>query len=167
MKTVISALSLLFTVSALAQNSSIVGQIRTEILAPATVSEKEILNFGVIINESGGGMVRISPRNECVTSGELVQSEGMYSAGKFELKGFEGNLISVVLPQNSLSLKRDSGGEKVTVDNFTATVSENDQNRNGRGQAEISIGGTLHIGNWSESPAGIYTGTYEVVFLNN
>ncbi len=161
-----SVLSLLITVSALAQGS-ITGQMRTEILAPATVSEKEILNFGVIINESGGGMVRISPRSECVTTGELVQSDGIYSAGKFVLKGFEGNLISVVLPQNSLSLKRDTGGEKVTVDSFTSTVTENDKTSGGRGQAEISIGGTLHIGNWSESPAGVYTGTYEVVFLNN
>ena len=165
--TIIGGLALLSPVPIWGQGN-ITGQITTEIIVPLSVCETEQLNFGNIINETGGGKVLISPEGERIVDGEVTATDGLFSAGKFLIVGEPGKLVTVVLPQQSLTITRDKGGEELTVDDFTSDVPEDGTEiEKSSGKAEISIGATLHVGTWAESPEGFYTGSYQVMFSYN
>ena len=161
---IMMVLALLVVRQAGAQSSA-TGLINAQVLLPVSLSEKEVLDFGTVVNDQGGGTVLVLPDNTLVTTGELLQSGSLFSPGKFIVSGFRQNAISVIFPQSSQKLKRARGGEVMVVDNFTSEVIPSAGSDEGK--AEISVGGTLHVGNWVETPPGTYTGQYEVIVTCN
>ena len=62
----------------------------------------------------------------------------------------------------------NNGSQELTVSEFISDLPVGGQvARLSDGRIEVSVGASLYIGNWSNNPAGFYTGTYEVVFLYN
>lgn len=152
----------------LVAQTTITGNIQTEIVAPITVEETEQLNFGKILTQTSGGTVQISPDNNRVSTGNVALTNDIYNAGSFVLATTPNSLITVVLPQGKLKLHSSSGSGELTVDQFVSNISSTGQNTNATdGKLRINIGATLYVGDWKSNPTGTYTGTYEIVFPYN
>lgn len=156
-----------FSLTGYAQ-TSVLGKMEVELAVPVTATETELLNFGKIVAEAGGGSVVISPNGERTASGSLLLMDEIYSAGRFTVAGVPNSLVSVLLPQTPQRLTLSNGSSEIYVDAFISDIPVGGQViRQADGKAEISIGATLLIGNGLSNPAGYYTGTYEVVFMYN
>lgn len=160
-------LSTVFFISLSAQ-TSVVGRVEAELVVPVSAVETDLLNFGRIVVEAGGGTIQISSSGERVATGNVLFADDLFSTGKFQLSGLPESLVSMVLPQLPRKLYMSSGNQTLTVDKFTSDVPVGGQvARQSDGKAEISIGATLYIGNNLSNPAGFYSGSYEVVFTYN
>ncbi|MDR3705757.1 MAG: DUF4402 domain-containing protein [Paludibacteraceae bacterium] len=154
------------TIPSLAQ-TSIVGNIQTEIVVPTTIAETELLNFGKIVSKSDGGSVVLSPKNNRVSGGNVTLTNDQYSAAGFVVTGLPNTLISMILPQSVQKIYSNNGSYELAVDQFISNIPTNGQLTNSSGKLEINVGATLNIGNYTSNPSGIYSGTYEIIFPNN
>lgn len=147
--------------------TSVVGRIEAEILTPVSAVETDLLNFGRIIVEVGGGTITLSPFGIRTYTGQVMLIDDTYSTGKFVLGGMPESLVSIVLPSTPQTLRQSTGNRTITVNQFTSDIPSGGQiARKTDGKAEISVGATLYIGGTLNS-TGIYTGSYEVVFTYN
>jgi len=150
-----------------AQNS-VLGKMEVEIAIPVTAVETELLNFGRVTPEVGGGSIRISATGERTASGSVTLLDDTYGAGKFIVSGMPNSLFSIVLPQIPQKMILAKGNSEITVNEFVSNIPVGGQVvRQSDGKAEVSIGATLFIGNGLSNPAGYYSGTYQVVFMYN
>jgi hypothetical protein len=160
--------ALFFSFRVAAQNK-LTGRIKAEIVIPISVTESEPLNFGKLINSSEGGRVVLSPHSERVNLGGISGfSNDYFAAGRFLVTGSPNHLITVTLPQGKQKLYSNTPSQELTVSDFTMDIPVSGQmipETNGR--LDVGVGATLYVGNWSSSKAGIYTGTYELVFNYN
>lgn len=148
--------------------TSVFGKMEAEIAVPVSASETELLNFGKILPQTGGGTVRISAMGERVATGNVTLVDDIYSAGRFIVSGMPSSLVSIVLPQTPQKMVLANSNSEITVDDFVSDVPIGGQIiRQGDGKAEVTIGATLYLGNSLSNPAGYYTGTYEVIFMYN
>jgi hypothetical protein len=154
------------TIPTQAQTSAM-GRITTEIVLPITVVQSQDLNFGKIISSADGGTIIITPKGERISTGNVMVLDE-FSAGKFALTCRPNSLVMISLPQLPQKLYSNNGSHELTVDNFSSNIPESGQiARQSDGMVDISIGASLHLGNWSNNPTGIYSGTYEIVFMYN
>jgi len=165
--TVLVVFFAVFFISLRAQ-TSVVGRVEAELVVPVTAVETDLLNFGRVVVEVGGGSIQITATGERVATGNVMLADDLFSTGKFQLSGMPESLVSMVLPQLPQKLYMSSGDQILTVDDFTSDIPVGGQVvRQTDGKAEISIGATLFIGNNMTNPAGFYSGSYEVVFTYN
>jgi hypothetical protein len=165
--TILSLCLLTLSLIAMAQ-SSVIGRMEVEVAVPVTAVETVLLNFGMVIPETSGGTVVITPNGDRSATGSVTLMDDTYSAGSFTVSGVPNSLVSIVLPQTPQRLLLSNGNSEIAVDDFTSDVPPGGQIvRQSDGKAEVSIGATLYIGNGLSNPAGYYSGTYEVVFMYN
>ncbi|WP_321438014.1 DUF4402 domain-containing protein [uncultured Bacteroides sp.] len=146
----------------------VTGRIKTEIVAPLIVVETEQMGFGKFTSDMGGGTIQLSPQGERTATGSIRLVEGAFGAGKFLITGSLGTLVTLTLPQSPVELRLENGSYTLTVDHFTSDVPIGGKTiSKSNGRTEMNVGATLYVGNWSSSPAGFYTGTYEAVFMYN
>lgn len=144
------------------------GTITTEVVSLLTAEETAVLSFGKVSPDAGGGSVQLTPQGERVASGNILLVNSDYSIGKFTLRGAQNSLVSILLPDAPRPLYNASGKQEIQVGEWMTNVPEGGlimETENG--QSEINIGATLTIGNWSSSPRGFYSGTYQVIFMYN
>jgi len=147
--------------------TSVVGRIEAEIITPVSAIETEILNFGKVVVEVGGGSVMISPNGVRSYTGNVLLVDDIFGNGRFILSGVPQNLVSIVLPSSPQKLYTVQSGKVMTVDKFASNVPIGGQiTREIDGKSEISVGATLYI-DGSGSNYGFYSGSYEVVFSYN
>jgi hypothetical protein len=147
--------------------TSVIGRMEAEILTPVSVIETELLNFGKIIIEVGGGTVVISPMDERLATGNIILVDDNYTAGKFLLSGVPESLASIQLPSVPQKIYSTKGSSEITIDKFTSNIPVGGQIMRQRdGKAEIAVGATLYI-NGMNNQMGFYSGSYEVVFTYN
>lgn len=152
----------------LVAQTSVTGNIRTEIVNPITIEETEQLNFGKIVSRTAGGTVQVSPENNRVASGNVSLTSDPYNAGSFVLTGSPNMLINMVLPQNARKLRSNKSAGELTVDQFISNIPiEGQMTGSSDGKLKINIGATLYIGNWISNPSGSYSGIYEIIFPYN
>jgi len=148
--------------------TTVVGRLNTEIVIPITVVENEQLNFGRVISTGEGGMILISPKSERLATGNVRMLDDRFSAGKFLLSAAPNSLVSVLLPQTPQKMFLNNTSHELTVDNFISDVPTGGYVFGStKTNFEVSVGASLHVGNWSNNPAGVYSGTYEIVFTYN
>ena len=120
----------------------------------------DLLDFGLIADNGAGGTVDVAPAsNVPVCAGGLVCS-GAGASPNFDLLG-EPNLnvaISFTDPTPDLT----SGANTM---NYALSSSANSVVLSGVGVGTFDVGGTLTVG--ANQPAGVYTGTFEVVAVYN
>jgi len=166
----ITVLVVFFTVFfiSLRAQTSVVGRVEAELVVPVTAVETDLLNFGRVVVEVGGGTIQITAAGERVAMGNVMLADDLFSTGKFQLSGMPESLVSIVLPQLPQKLYMSNGDQELTVEGFTSDIpSGGVPVRADDGKAKVSIGATLYIGNNLTNPAGIYSGSYEVVFTYN
>ena len=168
-KIVVAFLTFLtMVISPLLAQTNVLGKMEVEVAIPVTAVETELLNFGKVIPEAGGGNIKISANGERTSTGSVTLLDDTYSAGRFVVSGMPSSLVSIVLPQIPQKMILANGSSEITVDDFVSDVPIGGQVvRQNDGKAEVSIGATLYLGNGLSNPAGYYSGTYEVVFMYN
>lgn len=168
-ETIIVVLFALLAYLPVSAQSRLTGRIKAEVVIPISVTETEPLNFGKLISSSEGGQVILSPRSERVNMGGVNGFNNDYfAAGRFVVTGSPNHLVTVTLPQGGQKLHSNTPSQELTVSDFTTDIPVGGQmipENNGR--LDVGIGATLYVGNWLSSQAGIYTGTYELVFTYN
>jgi hypothetical protein len=165
---VVSISALYLMVFPLNAQTSVIGKMEVEIATPVTAVETQLLNFGKVIPEAGGGTIRITASGERTSTGNVTLMDDDYSPGKFVVSGMPSSLVSIVLPQVPQKMVLANGSSEISVDNFISDVPVGGQVvRQEDGKAEVSIGATLFLGNSLSNPAGYYSGTFEVVFMYN
>ena len=124
------------------------------------------LSFGAFILGNTGGSVTVSHNGNRSSTGDLILANlgVFYFPATIEIEAPAGTIISILNgPNTQLS---GSNGGSVTLSlgasdkgsSFTTTVSAPQR-------TTVSIGGTLTVGNQQSNPAGNYSGTFSVTFI--
>jgi hypothetical protein len=131
---------------------------------PMSVKTYQNLSFGSIIQGNSGGTVIIYPDGTRSSTGNLILpplgSQG--NEAIFEIKAPPGTLITILLSNTALS----NGAHSMNVligptDPISPFITTHQQ----AGTSFIHVGGTLTVGNPLENPAGNYSGTFTVTFI--
>lgn len=131
---------------------------------PVTATAIQNLSFGVFYQGAAGGTVTINYDGTRVAGGTVVLlGTGTYTAAIFDVNANPGTVISFLKPVTNLSdgsghflsLQIDSTNPStpfVTTNPYTVPT-------------QIYIGGILTIGTPLANPPGNYTGTFEIIFI--
>ena len=125
------------------------------------------LGFGSFFAGGTGGTIQINPSGGRTTTGTVIglpADPGMQAI--FNVRLIPGRLVHINL-SNSATLYRSGGSESLTVTNFTSDKPGNIFITSG-GQPFINpvqVGATLNVGNISTNPAGVYSGSFSVTFI--
>lgn len=131
---------------------------------PIKVTTYQNLNFGSIIQGNSGGTVIMYPDGTRSCTGNLILpplgSQG--NEAIFEIKAPPGTLITLLLSNTALS----NGAHTMNVLlGPTDPVSPFITTRQQGNSTFIHVGGTLTVGNPLENPAGNYSGSFTVTFI--
>lgn len=131
---------------------------------PITATTVQNIAFGVFYQGLAGGTVTISSAGTRTAGGSVVLlSTGAYSVAIFDVTANSGTVISFLKPVttltdgsgHSLSLQIDETNPStpfVTTNPYTIPT-------------QVSMGGILTIGSPAVNPPGNYSGTFEIIFI--
>lgn len=125
------------------------------------------LSFGSFFTGSSGGAVVITPEGNRTVSGTVIAlplSPG--TPAIFEVSLVPNRMVHISFP-SSVTLRRTGGSEGMTVTGFTSDKPGNSFVTKG-GHPFINpvrVGATLNVGNADNHPAGNYTGSFTVTFI--
>jgi hypothetical protein len=134
--------------------------------APVSVAIIRNLNFGAFSQGTGGGDVILYPTGSRTSTGDiiLVNMGYLFYPAKFELQGNPGTIVHF-LAGPAATLAGSQGGT------MTMSISETDPVTpfilplSPSGTIEIFIGGILTVGSPQANPPGVYSGSFEVMFI--
>ena len=134
--------------------------------APVQASIIRGLSFGALTQGVGGGSVILYPSGTRISMGDiiLVDYGYLYYPAIFELSGNPGTIVHFLVSQVD-PLTSVGGGW------MTMTVGETDPvtpfilPTAGFGTIQIFVGGTLTVGSPLANPGGDYTGSFDIMFI--
>ena len=145
-------------------------QLPTDSLPPdpgrISVYNIQNLNFGAIYQGSGGGTVAVSPSGiRSVTGGVVaINQGGAVFPAVFEVEAPAGTIVTIQNGPDATLAGSNGGtmtlrlGASVPVSPVTTVITP-------PGRTQISIGGTLTVGNPVTSKPGNYSGTFSIIFF--
>lgn len=161
---------LLLTVLAVCCSLVSLAQLPTDSLPrdPGRISVYVLQNmsFGTIYQGSAGGTVSISTTGSRSVTGDVVaitQGGTAYPA-IFEVEAASGTIVTIQNGANATLTGSNGGtmslqlGASYPASPFTSTTTP-------PGRTQVSIGGTLTVGNTVTSKAGSYSGTFNIIFF--
>jgi hypothetical protein len=125
------------------------------------------LSFGSFFTGTSGGAVVITPEGNRTVSGTVIVlpcSPG--TPAILEVRLTPNNMVHISFP-SSATLRSTGGNETMTVTGFTSDKPGNSF-VTARGRPFINpvrVGATLNAGNTANHPAGNYTGSFTVTFI--
>jgi hypothetical protein len=130
------------------------------------VNPAQGLVFGGFFQGTTGGTVIVYPDGSRSVTGDLIQANlGIpFSPAIFEVDANPGTLISILNGPDATLTGSNGGtlhlhiGNANTGAQFITTVVP-------PGRTQVRIGGTLTAGNALANPAGIYSGTFSITFI--
>lgn len=133
---------------------------------PVSLSYVQPLAFGAFSIASGGGTVSIYTSGIRTATGGLVLM-GMGYPFYPAIFNMEGNLGTVVHPMlgANTTLTGTNGGTLLLQLDLTDPADPIIINVQPPGQIPVKISGTLYVGPYSSNPAGFYTGTFSIMFI--
>ncbi len=151
---------ILFSLSAKAQENP-------PIPIQVQVSTAQFLNFGVFTTGISGGTVTVTSNGIRNATGDVILlSMGQpVSAALFDVTANPGTIIQIQ-PQPSVNLTGTNGGSiTLNIDSYSTgqifiTTANPPFDTN-----PVFVGGTLSVGNSSQSPPGQYTGNFTLTFI--
>ncbi|HZL10436.1 MAG TPA: DUF4402 domain-containing protein [Prolixibacteraceae bacterium] len=128
-----------------------------------TVSTLQNLSFGSFIQSGTSGTVTVTPDGLRTASGNLIlpNMSSNVSAALFDVEALPGTLITILTGPDTQLSGTNGGfifltvGLSNTGSPFIATSSHTD----------VFIGGTLTVGALLANPAGAYSGSFQVTFI--
>jgi hypothetical protein len=125
------------------------------------------LNFGSFFTGSSGGAVVITPEGNRTVSGTVIAlPDPPVTPAIFEVRLIPNRMVHISFP-SSVTFRRVGGRETMTVTGFTSDKPGNSFVTAG-GHPFINpvrVGATLNAGNKADHPAGNYTGSFTVTFI--
>ena len=126
----------------------------------------QTLNFGAFYQGVTGGTMTISPFGSRSSTGDIIPVNlgYLYFPAIFELEGNPGSIVHYLAGPDA-TLNGSYGGS------MTLQVGESDIGDpiiitvGPPGRIQIRVGGTLVVGTPLENPAGSYTGSFMVMFI--
>jgi len=124
------------------------------------------LSFGAFYHGNIGGSVIIYPNGSRSATGDVILL-GMgytFSTGLLEVVGYPGTLVSILngppatLVGNNGGMMTMSLGDYFPSSPFIITTIPPDA-------TQIRVGGTLTVGNPLSNPPGNYSGTFDIIFV--
>ena len=126
------------------------------------VSTLQHLSFGTFIQAGDFGTITVTPQQARTSTGSVIipNMSSIVTAALFEVTALPGTLITIVNGPAS-SLGGNGGTVSLTIgDSSTGSPFIARDNL-----TEVFIGGTLTVGPLSANPAGNYSGTFTVTFI--
>ena len=132
---------------------------------PISITLQTDLEFGTIAGDGTfPGTVTIDPiTGNKTVGGGAYDFGGLHSRAEFEVKGTKDAIFTITLPA---SVTLTSGGNSMTLDNFTSTPSgtgdlSTEGDLPGNGKATVYVGAILQVG--TNQAAGTYSGAFTVI----
>jgi hypothetical protein len=133
-----------------------------QVLSISSTTKIQDISFGTFSHGSTGGTVVVSANGTRSATGDVMLiPSGAGSPAIFEVVADTTDLITITI-DNVINLTNGTGG--------TMTVQINDTNPASPfipsiGMNTIKVGGTLMVGSSSSNPAGVYSGSFEITFI--
>ncbi len=136
------------------------------IITPISITNVADLNFGNIVAGTGAGTVTVATTGTRTSTGDVILPsanavQGTVNAAQFKVTGLADATYAITLP-TSIYIS-ETGGETMTVDNFTSNPSGTGSLAGGT--QTLSVGARLNVG--AGQVAGDYTGTFNVTVAYN
>jgi hypothetical protein len=153
-----------FTLSLLFQTSLLRAQ--EDPPKPMSVTTFQNLSFGAIIQGYNGGSVIIYPSGSRSVTGDILQANLGYAyyPAIFEVGANLGTLVTV-LNGPDIVLTGSNGGSMILHLGETDPPSPFINTLTPPGLTQVRVGGTLYVGNALANPAGSYSGTFFITFI--
>jgi hypothetical protein len=131
------------------------------VLSLSSVTKIQDLSFGVFYTGNSGGTVIVPSTGPRSATGDVILVlSGSGSPAVFQIGADNTNLITISVG-NIVNLSNGAGGTLTLQINdfypaspFSPIV----------GQNNVSVGGILTVGDQTSSPAGTYSGSFEITF---
>ena len=131
---------------------------------PVIATTVQNLAFGVFYQGVAGGSVTIDAAGTRTAGGSVVLlSSGAFSVAVFNVRANPGTVISFLKPLSSLT---DGSGNTMTLqiddtNPSTPFVTTNPYSL----PTPVSMGGILTVGSPAVNPPGNYSGTFDIIFI--
>lgn len=135
------------------------------IIQPIEIAKISDLAFGNIVSGSADGTVIIAVDGSRTATGgvALIDAGSVSTAAIFDITGFADASFSIEVPA-SIIIETAGGANQMTVNNFVSNLGLDailDEN----GEAKLQVGATLNVS--AQQPAGMYSGTFDVIVAYN
>lgn len=128
-----------------------------------TVSTLQHLSFGTFIQSGSNGTITVTHQGMRTATGSVIlpNMSSTVTAALFEVEALPGTLITIINGPDS-QLSGSKGGllilklEQSNTGSPFITTSD---------RTDVFIGGTLTVGSLLANPAGAYSGTFTVTFI--
>ena len=142
------------------------GQAQEDPPRPMSVTTFQNLSFGAIIQGYSGGSVILYPSGSRSVTGDIMQANLGYSyyPAIFEVGANPGTLVTILNGPDA-TLNGSNGGSMILHIGDTDPPSPFINTLNPSGLTQVRVGGTLMVGNSLANPAGAYSGTFSITFI--
>lgn len=133
---------------------------------PMQVSTYQHLSFGAFINGNSGGTVTIEPGGNRSVTGDIIPVflAHQYHPAIFEVEANAGVILSLINGPN-VTLSGSNGGTIMLQLGSSLPVSPFINTTRPPFRTQVTVGGTITIGNSLANPPGDYTGQFFVTFV--
>ncbi|MCB9014282.1 MAG: DUF4402 domain-containing protein [Lentimicrobiaceae bacterium] len=133
---------------------------------PMQVSTYQHLSFGAFINGNSGGTVTIEPGGNRSVTGDIIPVflAHQYHPAIFEVEANAGVILSLINGPN-VTLSGSNGGTIMLQLGSSLPVSPFINTTRPPFRTQVTVGGTITIGNSLANPPGDYTGEFFVTFV--
>lgn len=151
------------TTNLMAQTSTASASAGAKIVVATTITKVTDLHFGTMSVPSTAATVVVPPSGARTSTGTITLLPGTptYTAASYTTAGVGSGTYQILLPSSVLIV---SGGDNMTIDNFTCSTSLTTATLTA-GAGAFTIGATLNLLN--AQPAGVYAGTFDVTVTTN
>ncbi len=148
---------------------SITAHIFAEIIEALSAAETSQLNFGSFSVQANGGSIVVKPEDGSRTVNGSVTALGMYSIARFTVTGQTDATFSINLPpDDKATVTNLSNSKTMEVTNWKSVPSAGiGTGLLSGGTLVVKVGATLVVGTINDNPAGMYSGTYSILFNYN
>jgi len=148
--------------------ASVTAHATAEVIEALSATETATLNFGRFSPEASGGEILLSPNGVRSAAGSVALSGGAFNPAIFYLSGQKEAAINITLPLAPAFLTNSINGKTMAVDNWKSIPpAGTGSGVLNNGLLTLNVGATLKVGNKSDNPAGIYSGTYAITISYN
>lgn len=127
-----------------------------------TVSVVQHLDFGTVIQAGSYGTVYISKSGSRSVSGNVYEKSSLYTPALFTVTALPGTLITIAsITSSGLKNGLNTLPLAIDIDNDTSTGSQFICS----GETYVNVGGTLTVNSLSSNPAGSYSGSFTITFI--
>jgi spore coat protein U-like protein len=151
-------------------SASASAEAKATVVTVISITKNSDLNFGSFAPGANGGTVSVElDGTRSFTDGVTLLDQGeMPTRALFTVKGTENAGFYVKLPTDdggpSIPLTGPTDADPMEITSFVHGAGESPA-LDGNGEKQFSVGGTLAVN--PNQPAGIYTGTFDVIVAYN